>query len=366
MTKINMYNTTISDGVIDLVTNTLKSTFISAGKKAEQFESDLFPWVGKTVTVNSGTAALHLALVSAHIGYGDEVILSPQTFIATGLAIKYCGAIPVFADIEYSSGNISPDSIKDKITDKTKAIIVVHWGGYPCDMDKIQEIANQYNLLVIEDAAHAFGAKYKNKNIGTISDYTCFSFQSIKHLTTGDGGAVSSLNDDNIKRLKKLRWFNIDRDLDKEDELGERVYNSNEVGYKYHMNDVTASIGIANLNTIEIKLKKHRDIANKYHTELNNVSGIKLFERKNDRLSSDWLFGFHVENRFNFIKKLKSEGISSSVVHLGIDKNDLFGGCDLSLINQREFDKTQIHIPIHDGLTDDNVNKIIKTIKSGW
>lgn len=366
MSTINMFNTSISDNTINYVNNTLKSTFISAGKKADEFELSLLPWIGKNVTVNSGTAALHLALVSAGIGYGDEVILPSQTFIATGLAIKYCGAVPVFADIDYHNGNILPNSIREKITDKTKAIMIVHWGGYPCDMDEIQTIANEYDLLVIEDAAHAFGAKYKNKNIGTISDYTCFSFQSIKHLTTGDGGAVSTLTDDNVKRLKKLRWFNIDRENDKEDELGERVYNSNEIGYKYHMNDVTASIGLGNLTIIKSKLDRHRTIADKYYNELKGVHGIKLFERKNDRLSSDWLFGFHVENRFNFIKKLKEEKIPCSVVHLGIDKNDLFGGYDMSLVNQRKFDDTQIHIPIHDGLTDDNVYKIIKTIKNGW
>ena len=366
MATINMFNTSVSDNTIDLVLNTLKSTFISAGKKADEFELSLQPWIGKNVTVNSGTAALHLSLVSAGIGYGDEVILPSQTFIATGLAIKYCGAKPVFADIDYFSGNISPKSIKDKINSKTKAIMVVHWGGYPCDMDEIQNIANENNLIVIEDAAHAFGSKYKNKNIGTISDYTCFSFQAIKHLTTGDGGAISTLTDQNIKKLKKLRWFNIDRNDHKEDELGERVYNSNEIGYKYHMNDIAASIGIGNLTTIKEKLNRHKAISDKYYSELNNIHGIKLFERKDDRVSSNWLFGFHVENRINFIKKLKNENISCSVVHLGIDKNDLFGGYDFSLTNQRKFDETQVHIPIHDGLTDDDVYKIIKTIKNGW
>lgn len=362
-----MFNTSITDEVIDLVSDTLKSTFISAGKKADKFEELLKVFnLVRPVTVNSGTSALHLALASARIGLGDEVILPSQTFIATGLSILHQNATPVFADIDYMSGNISPKSIREKITDKTKAIIVVHWAGYPCDMDEIQSIADEHDLIVIEDAAHAFGSWYKDKSIGSISDYTCFSFQAIKMLTTGDGGAVCSLTDENEKRLKKLRWFNIDRDDDKSDELGERVYNSNEIGYKYHMNDISASIGLGSLYAVGKKLKRHEEIANRYQKQLKGVDGLTLFDSKLDRISANWLFGIHVERRVDFIKKLKDNGIKPSVVHLGIDKNDLFGGKDMSLVNQRKFDKTQIHIPIHDGLTDGDVDKIIKVIKGGW
>jgi perosamine synthetase len=364
---IDMFTTSVSDDAVNIVNETLKSTFISSGKKADKFEDRLkiFDLI-RPVTVNSGTSALHLALASAGISEGDEVILPSQTFIATGLTILHQKATPVFADINYMSGNISPESIREKITDKTKAIMVVHWAGYPCDMDEIQLIADEHNLIVIEDAAHAFGSWYKDRPIGSISDYTCFSFQAIKMLTTGDGGAVCSLTDENEKHLKKLRWFNIDRDDDKSDELGERVYNSNEIGYKYHMNDVSASIGIGNLYTVGGKLKRYKEITGKYRETLHNIEGITLFENKSDRISSNWLFGMHVDCRDDFIKKMKDNGITTSVVHLGIDKNDLFGGKDESLINQRKFDNSQIHIPIHDDLSNKDVDKIINTIKSGW
>lgn len=365
--SIYMFNTSVTDEAINLVGDTLKSTFISAGKKADEFEDRLKTFnLVRPVSVNSGTSALHLALASAGIGLGDEVILPSQTFIATGLAILHQNATPVFADIDYMTGNISPESIRKKITDKTKAIMVVHWAGYPCDMDDIQSIADEYNLIVIEDAAHAFGSWYKGRSIGSISDYTCFSFQAIKMLTTGDGGAVCSLTDENEKRLKKLRWFNIDRDDDKSDELGERVYNSNEVGYKYHMNDISASLGLGNLYTVGEKIKRYEEITNRYRDGLGGVKGLTLFYNQSDRISSNWLFGMHVERRLDFIKKLKDNGIMSSVVHLGIDKNDLFGGIDMNLVNQRKFDETQIHIPIHDGLTDEDVDKIINVIKGGW
>jgi perosamine synthetase len=363
---IRFFNTTITDKAKELVNQALDTTFISAGKQADNFESHLKSWIGDAVTVNSGTAALHLALECAGIGEGDEVILPAQTFIASGLAILHAGAKPVFADINYMTGNINPESIKDKITDKTKAIMVVHWGGNPCDMDEINQIAKDNGLVVVEDAAHALGAKYKGKQIGTISDYTCFSFQAIKLLTTGDGGAVCALNEDNIKRLKKLRWFNIDRDDDRPDLLGERVYNSDKVGFKYHMNDIAASLGIGNLSKIQDKLDRVRRIANYYRDELENVDGITLFEEQDDRISANWLFGFHVERRKDFIYKMNYNGIPSSVVHLGIDDNKIFGGKDKSLANQRKFDDTQIHIPIHDALTDNDIKKIVSTIKSGW
>jgi len=363
-----MFDTSISDSAANLVSETLKSTFVSAGKMADRFETELSSVckIGRPVSVNSGTAALHLALVAAGVGKGDEVIIPAQTFIATGLAVLYVGATPVFADIQYDTGNIDPKSIKDKVTDRTKAIIPVHWGGYPCDMDEIQQIANEHNLIVIEDAAHALLAFYAGKYVGNISDYTCFSFQAIKQLTTGDGGAVCSLTHENESKLRKLRWFNIDRENDKPNILGERVYNSQEVGYKYHMNDIAASIGVGNLSSVS-ENNIHRElIARQYNKGLNLVSGLTMFERLGDRIGSNWLYGLHVENREDFIRMMKGNDISTSVVHLGIDDNDIFGGKDESLVNQRKFDSTQIHIPIHCGLSDEDVDKIITTIKSGW
>ena len=185
---MDFFSTTISEESIKIVNETLQSTVISAGKKADLFEQKLsekysFP---NTVSLNSGTVTMRLALIASGVKEGDEVILPAQTFVATGHVILQCGAKPVFADINLD-GNISIESIKNKITEKTKVIIPVHWAGYPCDMDEINDLAKTHNLKVIEDAAHAFGSVYKNKNIGTISDFTSFSFQAIKHLTISYG-----------------------------------------------------------------------------------------------------------------------------------------------------------------------------------
>lgn len=364
-TPIEFFNTTIAPTSVDAVSETLKSTRISAGVKADLFEKNLKEYgLVNPVTVNSGTVTMHLALLAAGVGQGDEVILPAQTFIATGMAILYVGATPVFADIKLHDGNISIESIKEKITSKTKAIMPVHWGGYPCDMDAINEIAKEHNLAVIEDAAHAFGASYKGRQVGTLSRFTSFSFQAIKHLTTGDGGAICCLDENDSNFIKRLRWFDIDRENTKTGFLGEREYDAIHVGYKYHMNDLAATLGIENLKFVNEKLDKIQSIAKRYESELKDTPGLYLMNYEADRKSCYWLFPILVDNRDNFITKMKENKIPVSVVHQGIDKNSLFGGLQNNLTNQRLFDEKQIHIPIHDNLTDEQVTYIINTIKS--
>lgn len=364
MESINFFSTEISPNVFDELNKILKSGFISAGKQSELFESKLSELgLVNPISVNSGTVTMFLALLSHNIGPGDEVIIPAQTFVATGLVVKQVGANVVFADINLNTGNIDVDSIKEKITKKTKAIIPVHWGGYPCDMDEINELAKKHNLIVIEDAAHALGSTYKSKPIGSISDFTSFSFQAIKQLTTGDGGALCCLNEEKYNHIKNLRWFGIDRENSIPTILGEREYDLTCVGYKAHMNDISATIGIGNLSEFDENLDKNRHIAKRYSEELYDVKGVKTLNYKNDRQSSYWLYPLIVDNRNEFINKLRSKNIPTSVVHIGIDKNTIFGGKDYSLKNQRFFDEHQIHIPINPSITEEQLNHIIKTIK---
>ena len=366
--QITFFNTFIEDEAYENVKEVLESTMLSEGKLVKKFESKLQSELGliNPVALNSGTSALHLALVLAGIKPGDEVILSAQTFIATGLVIVQEKAVPVFADIQYETGNIDPKSVKKKMTKKTKAIMVVHWAGYPADLDEINAIAKKHNLVVIEDSAHALGATYKGKAIGSISDFTCFSFQAIKHLTTGDGGALCLKDSEKAREAMARRWFGIDRVNSKQTELGEREYDVESVGYKYHMNDYSASLGLSNLKNFKFRLIKRQAIARRYKEELKNIPGIKLFQEKNDRVGAYWQFGFHVQRRLDFIGKLKEAGIPTSVVHLGIDHNSIFGGKRKDLTNQRSFDQSQIHIPIHDSLDESQIDYIIETIKKGW
>ncbi|MFA5879711.1 MAG: DegT/DnrJ/EryC1/StrS family aminotransferase [Candidatus Margulisiibacteriota bacterium] len=365
---MEFFNTHISKKSIELANKVLNSTFVSAGKIADQFEKELTNKLGiiNPVSVNSSTSALHLGLTVANVGPGDEVILPAQTFIASGMTILLRGAKPVFADIQLETGNISPQSIKEKITERTKVIMPVHWAGYPCDLDEINKIAKENNLSVLEDAAHALGAIYKNKPIGTISDFTSFSFQAIKHITTGDGGALCCLNDEDADRAKKMRWYGIDRNNSLPSILGEREYDITEIGYKYHMNDLAAAVGIGNLDEVPKILARRREIAAKYFDELKNVPGLTLLNYQKDRVCSFWIFQILVEKREDFIRSLKKKNIPSSVVHLRIDKNSVFGGVTPGLTNQEIFNEKQISIPIHQALSDEDVELIIKTIKQGW
>lgn len=365
---MDFFTTTISEKSIELANKVLSSGFISAGKMAEEFESSLSHKLGmpSCVSVNSGTSALHLALVVAGVSRGDEVILPAQTFIATAYTIMMQGATPVFADIELDTGNIDVNSIRLKITEKTKAIMPVHWAGYPCDMDAINAIAKEFNLAVIEDAAHALGAKYNGRPVGSLSRFTAFSFQAIKHITSGDGGAVAALNSDDVYLLKRLRWFDIDRDNSKPDILGERVYDAKHVGYKYHMNDLAAAVALGNLYEFERMQQRIKIIASEYTNNLNNISGIKLPVYSAKHESAYWLYTLFVENRENFIRALKDRGVPTSVVHRRIDKNSVFGGLREDLHNQAIYDDVQICIPIHSNLTDDEVSKIIQSIQKGW
>ena len=365
---MDFFCTNISPKAIELVNQTLQAGWVSEGPMVKEFEDALRVRLGlrNPVALNSGTTALHFGLVLANVGPGDEVILPAQTFVATGLVILMQGAVPVFADIDPMTGNISPSSIKQKITSRTKAIMPVHWSGYPCDLDEINAIAKHNNLAVIEDAAHALGATYKGKAVGSISRFTAFSFQAIKHVTTGDGGALCCLNNDDARAGLARRWFGIDRANSKPSILGEREYDLVDIGYKYHMNDLAAALGLGNLDDFPRQLLRRRQIASQYVQGLKNVPGLKLLEYKNDRESSYWLFTVLVERRIDFIRKLREHNIPASVVHLRIDNNTVFGGASKELCGQEEFNEHQVALPVHNCLTDEDVQTVIATVKTGW
>ncbi len=365
---MDFFHTAIHPSAIENVLAVLQSTMVSEGKKVKEFEDALSATLGieHPVAVNSGTSALHLALVTAGIGPGDEVILPAQTFIATGLTILMCGARPVFGDIDYKTGNLDPASVRSKVTARTKAIMPVHWAGYPCDLDELHAIGSEHGLTIIEDAAHALGAQYKGRSIGTISPFTIFSFQAIKHLTTGDGGAVACRSQVDADHVQRLRWFGIDRVRDVPSILGERVYDLSEVGYKYHMNDLAAALGLGNLTDFLSRLARRRAIAGQYRSALGSVPGLRLLRSEADRESADWLFTVLVERRMDFIKALQERAIPTSVVHLRIDRNAVFGGVHRDLKNQERFDNEQISIPLHSALSDEDVEQVIAAMREGW
>lgn len=355
----------VPEEAIEKVSAILRSRWIGQGSKVDEVEkkfSEKFD-IPYSVTVNSGTSALHLALRLAGLEEGDEVITTPMTCTASNIPILYSKSKAVFADIQKSSMNIDPEDVKRKITAKTKAIMVVHWAGYPCDMAEINAIAKKHNLKVIEDAAHALGAKYQGQYIGAVSDYTCFSFQAIKQITSIDGGMLTVKTEADYKKAKLLRWYGIDREF-KGDIYWK--YQIKEIGYKYHMNDVTATMLDVQLDKLAAVSVRRQEIADRYLTELKGVAGLTLLERKPDRESGNWLFTIQVENRDSFQKKLEDNEIESHMVHVRNDICPIFAGKRLDLPVMNEVENKYISIPLHNHLSDDDVKKIIKTIKSGW
>jgi len=360
--------TTVSEAAIANAVATLRSGFLSEGKQVKRFEEELAGRLGlvRPVALNSGTSALHLALVLGGVRAGDEVIIPPQTFIATGMAVLMQGAVPVFADIQPQTGNIDPESVRQKISDRTRAIIPVHWAGYPCDLDEINALAEARKLVVIEDAAHALGATYHGRPLGAISRFTAFSFQAIKHLTTGDGGALCCLRAEDEQRARVRRWFSIDREHSTPSFRGERAYDATDTGYKYHLNDLAAAIGLGNLEVFPQVLARLRQIAARYRRELGTVSGLTLLESNADRESACWLFTLLAERRDDFLRALQSRGVPASVFHQRIDRNSVFGGVRRELPGMRQFDEAQASLPLHAGLTDEEVAQVLAAVRAGW
>ncbi len=320
--------------------------YIGQGPRVEEFERQLACRFGNpnVLTLNSGTSALMLALRLANAGHGDEVISTPMTCTATNAPILAMGATIVWADIDPATGNIDPRDVQRKITAKTKAIMAVHWGGYPCDIDELNRIGKKHHIKVIEDAAHAFGATYHERPIGSHSDFSCFSFQAIKHLTTVDGGALVCRNTKDYKRGKLLRWYGIDRQAKRQDFRCE--LDIKEYGYKFHMNDVNAAIGLEQLKYVDGIVRKHRKNAAYYRKHFAGLNRLTLLEAKPDRQGSYWLFTVRVRNRPQFIRKMKDAGIVVSQVHARNDTHTAFAHYRRSLPGVDEFTAEQVCIPV--------------------
>ncbi len=364
---MEFFHTHVGAGADAEVRATLQSTRLSEGVRVQAFERALAAELGmvRPAAVNSGTSALHLALVVAGVGPGDEVILPAQTFIASGLVVRMCGARPVFADVDPLSGNLSPADFAARVTPRTKAVIPVHWAGMPCDMAEINMVAAQHGISVVEDAAHAVGASYRGRPVGALSRFTAFSFQAIKHLTTGDGGAICCTDPHDAAEVFRRRWFGIDRASSPMSELGERDYNLADIGYKYHLNDYCAALGLANLVGLPDRLARRRQIAEQLDAALADVAGITRLARPTDRVSSWWLYGMRVERRLDFVRALRDRGVPASVCHLRIDTNAIFGG-PFELPGTAVFDAEQINLPVHEALTPADVAQIIAAVRAGW
>lgn len=259
------------------VNEVLNSGWVSQGPKVKEFETKITDYLGVkyAVAVTNCTSALHLALLSIDIKEGDEVLVADFTFPATGHSVLYCGAKPIFVDVDLKTYNINPELIEEKITDKTKAIIPVHTFGQPAEMDAIMEIAEDYNLKVVEDAACALGAKYKNKYAGTIGDIGCFSFHARKGITTGEGGMVVTDNKNLVDKIRKLSVFGMISAWDREKSDKLIIPEFAELGYNYKMSDITAAVGVAQLRKLDKIIERKRAIAMHWDEKLQEMEFIE-------------------------------------------------------------------------------------------
>lgn len=340
----------------------LYSGYIAEGEATYKFEEELGKLIGNPycISLNSGTAALHIALLLIGIEKGDEIISTALTAEPTNTTIALTGAKVVFADVDVNTGLLSPESIEANITEKTKAIMVVHYAGMVCDMDKINQIAQKHNIPVIEDAAHAFLAKYNGKYVGNNSKYTCFSFQAIKHLTTIDGGLLCLNNEADYLRAKKLRWFGLDKKVARLDS------NITEAGYKYHMNNVNATVGLVQLENLNSNVFKYIENGIYFDKHFSGVSGITMIPYYANTEPSYWLYTFKVEKRDAFIKMMEANGIAASPLHLRNDRHAVFNAQNKQLPNLDKFYTEFVHTPCGWWLTEDDKEKIVNVVKKGW
>lgn len=385
----------IDDADIEAVVKVLKSDYLTTGPAVEAFEKKVADYVGAkyAVAVSNGTAALHVACLAAGIGEGDEVITTPITFAASANCVLYCGGTPVFADIDPDTYNISPEELEKKITSRTKAIIPVHYTGQPCDMDAILEIAHKHDLLVIEDGAHALGASYKGKKIGSIADMTCFSFHPVKPVTTGEGGMIVTDNEELYRRLVLYRSHGITRDKDMMQQYEEQLQQSSdpalqeaadmlrgdvidpggwyyqqlELGYNYRITDISCALGASQMDKLDRFLERRRQIAKKYDEAFADIPQIKTPWQQEGCQSGWHLYMIQTmeRSRREVFDGLRQAGIGVNVHYIPVYRHPYYqrnGYAGVHCLNAEAFYERAISLPIFPGLTGQQQDYVIEHV----
>ena len=383
---IPLFKVFMSEEVPNAVGKVLMSGFVGEGPQVEKFEKTLKTYFrnDNLVTLNSATSALQLTLhlLKKPTNYiessfkndsqltewpglnkGDEVLSCPLTCTATNWPILANNLHIKWVDADSDTCNMCLDDLENKISKKTKVIMLVHWGGNPIDLDRVERIRQK--CMVIEDCAHGFGSEYKGKKLGSTkhNNFTIYSFQAIKHLTSVDGGCLMLPDNRFYKRAKLLRWYGIDREDNKKDFRCEN--DISEWGFKFHMNDVCATIGLTNFKHIETIIEKHRQNAKYYNDNLKNLDKIKLIT-SNDNLPSYWVYTLKVKNQKRFISMMQSKGISVSRIHERNDKHSCVRQYKTLLPKLDKLVNEMICIPVGWWLSKEDREYIVKSIKEGW
>ncbi|WP_303921584.1 DegT/DnrJ/EryC1/StrS aminotransferase family protein [Draconibacterium sediminis] len=352
------------------VIETFRSRWISTGPKCEEFENLFAEAIGTkfAVTTSNCTTALHVAVKILDIKEGDEVIVPSLTFAATANCVTYENAKPVFADItSLEDPTISPEDIAQKITDRTKAIIVMHFAGFPCNMNAIMNIAKEHNLYVIEDACHAPLSEYHGKKLGTFGDFACYSFFSNKNMSTGEGGMLVTNNESYFHKAKLLRSHGMTTMSYQRAKGHATEYNIENVGYNYRMDDIRASIGIVQLKKLRDDLKKRQEVRNQYVRLLSQMKDVVVPFKNNEDCNSNYILPIVIknstkENRNRIRAELHNVGIQTSVHYPCVHKFSCYGG--ETLPKSEYVADNEITLPMYSSLSSDEITYIVNSLRS--
>lgn len=363
---------TIEQDDIQAVVDVLKSDFLTTGPKIAEFEQTVADYVGAkyAVAISNGTSALHAACFAAGIEPGDEVITTPLTFAASANCVLYCGGTPVFADVDPKTYNIDPEDIQRKITDRTKAIIAVHLAGQPCDMDAIHSIAREHGLIVIEDGAHALGSVYKGKKVGSMSDMTTFSFHPVKPITTGEGGMIVTDNEDFYKKMILFRSHGITRDdsmMTRNDEPW--FYQQFNLGYNYRITDIQCALGCSQMKKLDRFLARRKEIVARYNEAFADCDNIITPYQLSDTESGWHLYIVQVKkcDRRQVFENMRENGIGVNVHYIPVYMHPYYqehGYENVHCANAEEIYSHIISLPLYPGLTSEQQDYVIDTLKS--
>lgn len=365
----------IDEADIQAVVETLRSDWLTTGPKVAEFEEAIAAWVGAkhAVSFSSGTAALHGAAFAAGLKPGDEAITSPLTFAATANCVLYQGAAPVFADILPGTLNIDPAQAASRVTSRTKVLLPVDYAGHPADLGSFLELAERHGLVVIEDACHALGAEYRGRRVGSIAHMTVFSFHPVKHLTTGEGGMVTTDNRVFAETLRRFRNHGITSGARERQRDGQSHYEMVLLGFNYRLTDIASALGLRQLTKLEQNLARRRQIAFRYQTAFRNLPGI-LPPSACEEMKPAWhLYPIQVEleklsvNRDQVVRALRSENIGVNVhyipVHLHGYYRDRFGYRGGEYPMAESAYQRLISLPMFHGMTDDDIEDVIHAVE---
>jgi perosamine synthetase len=358
---------------IEAVVKVLQGDWLTTGPSVREFEEAVSAYIGvnEAVAVNTGTAALHSAAFAAGIGPGDEVIVPPLTFVASANCVLYLGGKPVFADVRADTLNIDPAEIENKITSRTKAIIVVDLTGQPCDHDAIKKLAKTHNLLVIEDAAHALGATYKGKKVGVLQDLTTLSFHPVKHITTAEGGMVLTQDPEMAKLIRSFRHHGIDVDLHKRNIANLWIYDVVNLGHNYRIPDINCALGISQLRKLDSWLARRREIAKRYSNAFSDLPQVEIPYVMPDCDPAWHLYIIRLNlnelrvGRETIYKALRAENIGVNVHYIPIHWLSYYqnlgyqkGECPVA---EQEYERL-ITIPLFPAMSDQDVEDVINAV----